>query len=67
MMLAEQLKPGAIVRFEDGSTWDVLSIDNDNVTLSGPRPCRGISTVSLEECLRDGECMGEVKRRKPAV
>lgn len=63
-MQAEQLKPGAIVRFEDGSTWDVLAIDKGNVMLNGPRPCRGIADISVDECLRDGEFVGEIQRRR---
>ncbi len=39
MMTAEQLKPGVIVRFEDGSTYDVLSIKDNNVV---PNPIVGI-------------------------
>ena len=64
MITREQLKPGAIVRFEDGSTYDVLSIKGDNVVLNGPRPCRGMAECSLGELLRDGEFVGEIQRRR---
>lgn len=64
MMTTEQLKPGVIVRFKDGSTWDVLSIKDGNVVLNGPRPCRGMATCFLDELLRDGEFAGEVQRRR---
>lgn len=64
MMTAEQLKPGVIVRFEDGSTYDVLSIKDNNVVPNGPRPCRGMAECSLDELLRDGEFAGEVQRRR---
>lgn len=63
MISKEQLKPGAIVRFEDGSTWDVLSIKGESVQLNGPRPCRSIAEASLEDCLREGEFVGEIQRR----
>lgn len=64
MISKEQLKPGAIVRFEDGSTYDVLSIKDGTVQLNGPRPCRSIAEVSLEDCLREGEFAGEIQRRR---
>ena len=64
MISKEQVKPGAIVRFEDGSTYDVLLIKDDVVVLNGPRPCRGMARCSLDELLREGEFVGEVQRRR---
>lgn len=64
MISKDQLKPGVIVRFEDGSEWDVLSIKDGEVSLNGPRPCRGISACSLDELLACGEFVGQVERRR---
>jgi hypothetical protein len=64
MISEEQVKPGAIVRFKDGSTYDVLLIKDNVVVLNGPRPCRGMARCSLDELLSEGEFVGEIQSKR---
>ena len=34
---------------EDGSTWRIVSVEEDEIGLSGPGPCRSMRYVDQEE------------------